>query len=54
MQLLNNKASAQRFLATYAGVYNTFYSQRHSISRTTLRTFRSAGNDAWTEAATAA
>jgi len=47
MQIFKSQASVQRFLTTHAGVYNSFYSQRHLISRTTLRTFRSAANDAW-------
>ena len=54
MQLFKSQASAQRFLTTHAGVYNTFYTQRHLISRPTLRTFRSAANDAWAEATVAA
>ena len=54
MQLFKSQASAQRFLTTYASVYNTFYIQRHLISRPTLRTFRSAANDAWNEATIAA
>ena len=54
MQLFKSQASAQRFLTIHAGVYNTFYTQRHLISRTTLRTFRNAANDAWTEATVAA
>ncbi|HRH20619.1 MAG TPA: IS6 family transposase [Brevundimonas sp.] len=54
MQLFKSQASAQRFLTTHASVYNTFYTQRHLISRPTLRTFRSAANDAWIEATAAA
>lgn len=50
MQLFKSQASAQRFLTTHASVYNTFYTQRHLISRPILRTFRSAANDAWSEA----
>lgn len=33
-------ASAQRFLTVHAAVCNTFYTQRHLISRSTLRFFR--------------
>ena len=54
MQLFKSQSSAQRFLTTHASVYNTFYTQRHLISRPTLRTFRSAANDAWAEATAAA
>lgn len=51
MQLFKSQSSAQRFLTTHASVYNTFYTQRHLISRDTVRTFRTAANDAWAEAA---
>jgi transposase-like protein len=54
MQLFKSQPSAQRFLTTHASVYNTFYTQRHLISRSTLRTFRAAANDAWREATAAA
>ena len=54
MQLFKSQPSAQRFLTTHASVYNTFYTQRHLISRSTLRTFRVAANDAWREATAAA
>jgi len=39
-------ASAQRFLTIHAAVYNTFYTQRHLISRSTLRTFRAQAHAA--------
>ncbi len=42
------------FLTTHAGVHNTFYTRRYLISRTPLRTFRSAANDVWSEATIAA
>lgn len=54
MQLFKSQSSAQRFLTTHASVYNTFYTQRHLISRDTLRIFRSAANDAWVEGTAAA
>ena len=54
MQLFKAQSSAQRFLTTHASVYNIFYTQRHLISRDVLRTFRTAANDAWTEATAAA
>ena len=47
MQRFKSKASTQRFLTTHAAVYNTFYTQRHLISRVTLRTFRSDAHAAW-------
>ena len=51
MQLFKSQTSAQRFLATHAAVYNTFYTQRHLISRDTLRRFRAEAHDAWAAAA---
>jgi len=50
MQLFKSQAFAQRFLTTHAAVYNTFYVQRHLISRTLLRKFRSEANTTWTRA----
>jgi hypothetical protein len=47
MQLFKSQASAQYFFATHAGVYNTFYTQRHLISRPTLRRFRADADAAW-------
>ncbi|MCP4410935.1 MAG: IS6 family transposase, partial [Gammaproteobacteria bacterium] len=40
MQRFKSPKSAQRFLATHAAIYNTFYTQRHLICRKTLRRFR--------------
>lgn len=48
---IKSTASAERFLTVHAAVYNTFYNQRHLISRTTLRTFRSQAHGAWNAAA---
>jgi len=50
MQLFKSQASAQRFLATHAAVYNTFNVQRHLISRRTLRRFRAEADAAWAAA----
>jgi len=50
MQLFKSQASAQRFLTTHASVYNTFYTQRHLISRPTLRQFRAGADVAWAAA----
>jgi len=40
MRGFKSQASAQRFLATHAAIYNTFYTQSHPIRRQTLRQFR--------------
>lgn len=50
MQLFKSQASAQRFLSTHAAIYNTFYTQRHLISRPTLRCFRAGAEQAWVAA----
>ncbi|MFC5345251.1 IS6 family transposase [Brevundimonas staleyi] len=49
-QLFKSQASAQRFLTTHAAIYNTFYTQRHLISRHTLRRFRAGADAAWATA----
>jgi putative transposase len=54
MQGFKTQPSAQRFLTTHAAVYNTFYHQRHLISRTNLRHFRGEAHDVWTAATAAA
>ena len=53
-QRFKSQGSAQRFLSTYAAVYNTFNVQRHLISRSTLRQFRSDANAVWMAATIAA
>src|SRR5205809_5575367 len=40
MQRFKSARSAQRFLSMHAAVHNTFYLQRHLVSRSTLRVFR--------------
>jgi transposase-like protein len=53
MQCFKTPGSAQRFLSTHAAVYNTFHTQRHLISRKTLRRFRGEAMNTW-QAVTAA
>jgi transposase-like protein len=53
MQGFKTPGSTQRFLSTHAAVYNTFYTQRHLISRKTLRQFRGEAMNTW-QAVTAA
>jgi putative transposase len=50
MQGFKSPGSAQRFLATHAAVYNTFYTARHLTSRATLRTLRGQAERVWTTA----
>jgi putative transposase len=53
MQRFKSPGSAQRFVSMHSVVYNTFNTQRHLISRRTLRIFRAEGMARW-HAATAA
>jgi hypothetical protein len=54
LQRFKSAGSAQRFLSVHAAVHNTFYLQRHLISRSTLRTFRAEAMAHWRAAAAAA
>ncbi len=47
MQKFKSPGSAQRFLSIHASVYNLFNTQRHLISRTTLRQFRNEAMLEW-------
>jgi putative transposase len=47
MQRFKSAGSAQRFLSIHAAIYNTFYMQRHLISRSTLRQFRAEAMEQW-------
>jgi putative transposase len=54
MQRFKSPGSAQRFLSTHAAIYNSFYTQRHLISRNTLRKFRNEAMEQWRDATAAA
>ena len=54
MQRFKSPGSAQRFLSTHAAIYNTFYTQRHLISRKTLRQFRAEATEQWRQVAAVA
>jgi putative transposase len=54
MQRFKSAASAQRFLSVHAAVHNTFNLQRHLVSRSTLRIFRSDAAAQWRSATNAA
>src|SRR5829696_3078853 len=47
MQRFKSAGSAQRFLSMHSAVHNTFNLQRHLVSRSTLRTFRSEAEQVW-------
>ena len=53
-QRFKSARSAQRFLSMHAAVHNTFNLQRHLISRSTLRIFRSEATAQWQGAVAAA
>jgi putative transposase len=54
MQRFKSAGSAQLFLSIHSAVYNTFYHQRHPISRSTLRLVRAGAMAQWREATLAA
>ena len=54
LQRLKSARSAQRFLSMHAAVHNTFNLQRHLISRSTLRIFRTEVAAEWQAAVAAA
>jgi transposase-like protein len=54
MQGFKSPGSAQRFLSTHAAIYNNFYTQRHLISRSTLRQFRAEAMEQWRQVTAAA
>ena len=47
MQQFKSSGSEQQFLSTHAAVYNSFYTQCHLISRSTLRELRTAAMEQW-------
>jgi putative transposase len=53
-QCFKSAASAQRFLSVHAAVHITFNLQRHLVSRSTLRIFRSEVAAQWRSATKAA
>jgi transposase-like protein len=54
MQRFKSAGSAQRFLSTYAAVYNTFNVQRHLTSARSHRVLRNAAMRTWRQAVAAA
>jgi putative transposase len=49
-QRFKSAKSAQRFLSSFSAFYNHFNIQRHLISRSTMKRFRSAALSSWTTA----
>ena len=54
LQRFKSPGSAQQFLSMHAAVHNTFNLQRHLVSRSTLRIFRSDAAAKWRSATAAA
>jgi transposase-like protein len=54
MQGFKSAGSAQLFLSTHAAIYNSFYTQRHLISRNTLSQFRNEAMEQWRDVTAAA
>ena len=54
MQRVKSPGFAQRFPSIQSVVQNTFYVQRHLLSRGSFKSFRSDAFDTWTQAAAAA
>jgi transposase-like protein len=54
MQGFKSQRSAQKFLTTHAAVYNTYNTERHLVSRKTLRQYRVNAYAAWAVATIAA
>jgi transposase-like protein len=53
-QRFKSAGSAQRFLNIHSSVYNTFYVQRHLLSRPTFKRFRTDAFNVWESASAAA
>ena len=53
LQRFKSPGSAQRFLNIHSSVYNTFYVQRHLLSRFTFKRFRTDAFDVWESASAA-
>lgn len=54
MQRFKSQGHAQRFTSIHSAIYNTFNTQRHLVSRKTLRTFRSSAMAEWKAASATA
>jgi len=53
VQRFKSQGQAQRFVSTHGAIYNLFNLQRHLISRSTLRTFRTTAMEGWINASAA-
>lgn len=53
MQLFKSQGQAQRFVSTHSAIYNCFNTERHLVSRKTMRIYRDRAFTEW-QAASAA
>ena len=54
MQKLKSPGPAQKFLNIQSTAYNTFYVQRHLLTRTSLKQYRAEAFEVWESAGVAA
>jgi len=47
MQLFKSQGQAQRFVSTHSAIYNTFNTERHLVSRKTIRKYRDRAFAEW-------
>ncbi|WP_421989835.1 IS6 family transposase [Qipengyuania sp.] len=47
MQLFKSQGQAQRFVSTHSAIYNTFNTERHLVSRKTMRKYRDRAFAEW-------
>jgi len=47
MQLFKSQGQAQRFVSTHSAIYNTFDTERHLVSRKTMRNYRDRALAEW-------
>jgi len=47
MQLFKSQGQAQRFVSTHSAIYNTFNTERHLVSRKTMRVYRERAFAEW-------
>ena len=53
MQLFKSQGQAQRFVSTHSAIYNNFNTERHLVSRKTMRTYRDRAFAEWQTASAA-
>lgn len=54
MQLFKSQGQAQRFVSTHSAIYNCFNTERHLVSRKTMRKYRDRAFAEWQAASASA